>query len=315
VPVSGALDAVSLAIANILAGNPPCTAAIEILGAGLALEVEAASATLALSGAAAGFELQSGNAVQRLPSFQSINARRGSIVRILPPKRGVVSYLAVEGGFCIEPVLGSCSTYARAAIGGYKGRSLLAGGRLPLHRESSNRAPVSIEADISLPKVLRVMRGPNSEYFTKAAFETLFASPYKVSPASDRMGLRFQGAVLERAVEGELPPEATTPGSLQVPADRQPILLLADRQTTGGYPRIATVIGADIAAAGRLGPGMSVRFEEVTREQAIRLLRDQQTWLASLPKALMPAGVYALSAERLLGSNLIGGVTAGLPEE
>jgi 5-oxoprolinase (ATP-hydrolysing) subunit C len=315
VPVSGALDTVSLAIANILAGNPPCTAAIEILGAGLTLEVEAVSATLALAGAAAGFELRSGNAVQRLPSFQSVKARRGSAVRILPPKRGVVSYLAVEEGFGIEPALGSCSTYTRAGIGGYEGRALLPGDRLPLRRESSNRAPVSIEADIAPPAVLRVLRGPNCAYFSPAAFKTFFASAYTVAPASDRMGLRLQGAALERVIEGELPPQATAPGSIQVPAGGQPILLLADRQTTGGYPRIATVIGADIDAAGRLGPGMSVSFAEVSREDAIRLLRDRQRWLASLPKALKPAGWNALTAERLLGSNLIGGVTAGLTEE
>lgn len=315
VPVSGALDAVSLAIANVLAGNPPCITAIEILGAGLAFEVEAGGATLALAGAASGFELRSGNAVERVPSFQSINVPAGSVVRIAPPKKGLVSYLAVEGGFDVEPVLGSCSTYTRAAIGGYKGRALLPGDRLPLNREASNRASVSIEANIGPPPILRLMRGPNSEYFSQAAFETLFASAYTVAPASDRMGLRLQGAVLERAIEGELPPQATTPGSIQVPADGQPILLLADRQTTGGYPRIATVIGADIDAAGRLGPGMTVNFAEVSREDAIRLLRDRQTWLASLPKALKPAGWNALTAERLLGSNLIGGVTAGITEE
>ncbi len=102
---------------------------------------------------------------------------------------------------------------------------------------------------------------------------------------------------------------------MQVPADGQPILLLADRQTTGGYPRIATVIGADIAAAGRLCSGMSVRFSEVSREEAVRLLLAQQAWLASLPAALKPAHANTLSAEQLLSSNLIGGVTAGHSDE
>ncbi len=315
VPVSGALDAVSLAIANILAGNPPCTVAIEILGAGLAIEIEAESATLALAGMAGGFTLQNGSALTRVPALQSATAQRGDIVRIPAPTEGAVSYLAVEGGFDIAPVLGSRSTYRRAALGGYRGRPFQTGDGLPLCLALSCRAAVRIKADIRAPDVLRAMRGPNAAYFSPGAFETLFASAYIVAQASDRMGLRLQGPTLDRATEGELAAQGTTAGALQVPADGQPILLLADRQTAGGYPRIATVTGADIAAAGRLAPGMSVRFKEVDREEAVRLLREQQAWLAGLPAALEPAGSNALTPEHLLSSNLIGGVTAGAVEE
>jgi len=315
VPVSGALDPISLAIANILAGNSPCTAAIEILGAGLAIEVEAKSVTLALAGVAAGLTLQDEKAHLRIASFQSFTARRGDIVQIHPPRGGSVSYLAVEGGFDISPALGSQSTYRRASLGGYQGRTLGLGDRLPLRLASQVRVPACIDVDIRPPDVLRVMRGPNSEYFCAHSFETLFASVYTVSPASDRMGLRLQGPGLERAIQGELPSQGTTAGGMQVPADGQPILLLADRQTTGGYPRIATVIGADIAAAGRLCSGMSVRFSEVSREEALHLLLAQQAWLANLPAALKTAHANTLSAEQLLSSNLIGGVTAGLSDE
>jgi allophanate hydrolase subunit 2 len=125
------------------------------------------------------------------------------------------------------------------------------------------------------------------------------------------MGLRLQGAALSREMEGELPSQGTAAGSLQIPSDGQPIMLLADRQTTGGYPIIATVIGADIAAAGRLAAGMSVGFREVSREKAITLLREQRAWIASLPSLLKPLGAEVLSAERLLSHNLIGGVIAG----
>ncbi len=315
VPVSGALDAVSLAIANILAGNPPGTAAIEILGAGLAFEVEAESVTLALAGMAGGFTLQSEKAQMRCPALRSVNARRGDIVCIPAAKGGAVSYLAVAGGFDAAPVLGSRSTYRRAALGGYQGRTFLAGDQLPLCLASSCRAAVRLKADIQAPDVLRAMRGPNAAYFSPRAFQTLFASAYTVAPASDRMGLRLQGPVLERAMEGELPPQGTTAGAMQVPADGQPILLLADRQTAGGYPRIATVIGADIAAAGRLAPGMSIRFKEVSREEAVLLLKQQRGWLASLPAAIEPAGAEPLTPEHLSSSNLIGGVTAGAEEE
>jgi biotin-dependent carboxylase-like uncharacterized protein len=315
VPVSGALDTVSLAIANTLVGNPPCTAALEILGAGLTFEVDADSATLALAGMAAPLALQSGTAAIRIPPFQSLTARRGDLLRVPPPKGGAAAYLAVEGGFDIPPALRSLSTYRRAALGGFRGRALTAGDRLPLHLPSSNRSPVTLNADIRAPEILRAICGPNAGYFTPIAFETLFSSPYTVEPASDRMGLRLAGPVLERAIVGEIPSQGTTVGGMQVPSDGQPILLLADRQTTGGYPRIATVIGADIAAAGRLVAGMSVRFEEVTREQAVQLLKMQRDWLASLPHSLKPVTSGPLSTERLLSHNLIGGVTAGMPGE
>jgi 5-oxoprolinase (ATP-hydrolysing) subunit C len=316
VPVSGALDTISLAIANILAGNAPCTAAIEILGGGLAFEVDADSVTFALAGMAAPLILQGRNARLVIPPLQSTTARRGDIVRIPPPNGGAAVYLAVEGGFDIPPALGSQSTYRRAALGGFRGRALAQDDRLPLRLPSSSRSSTALNLEIRAPEILRVMRGPNSSYFTPAAFETLFSSGYAIAPASDRMGLRLAGSGLERAIAGELPTQGTTAGNLQVPSDGQPILLLADRQTTGGYPRIATVIGADIDAAGRLAAGMSVRFEEVTREKAVRLLKARRDWLASLPGLVKPVPSDALSPERLLSHNLVGGVTAGAgPEE
>ncbi len=311
VPVSGALDEVSLQVANILAGNPPGMAAIEILGAGLSLEVEADSVTLALAGTAAPLTLQSDKASLRIAPFRSLRARRGDIVRIPAPANGAVCYLAVGGGFAVPPVLGSVSTYRRAQTGGFKGRALSQGDLLPLGAQAPDRPAVCLDVRIQAPGSLRVMRGANADYFSEAAFETLFSSEYKVAPASDRMGLRLQGARLERVLDGELPSEGTTAGGLQVPADGQPIMLLADRQTTGGYPRIATVIGADIPAAGRLAAGMSVRFEEVNREDALRMLREQREWLASLPSLLQPAPADGLSLERLMSANLIGGVTSG----
>ncbi|MGO9983664.1 MAG: biotin-dependent carboxyltransferase family protein [Rhodomicrobium sp.] len=315
VPVSGALDAIALKVANILAGNPPCTAAIEILGAGLTFEVGAESATLALAGTAKGLTLHNGKAALHVPAFRCFIAQRGDIVQISPPKDGAVSYLAAEGGFDVAPALGSFSTYRRAALGGYHGRVLCAGDRLPLRLASSAREPVCLDLEIRAPGVLRAMRGPNTGWFTSEAFDTLFASAYTAGPASDRMGLRLQGPPLVRAIDGELPTQATTAGGLQVPASGMPILLLCDRQTTGGYPSIATVIGADIAAAGRLAPGMSVRLKEVSREESVRLLKAQRDWLASLPAALKPAPASQLSAEWLLSGNLIGGVTSGAAEE
>ncbi len=311
VPVSGALDEVSLAIANILVGNAPQEAALEVLAAGLSVTVCAECVVFAVAGMADPFVVQTAQADVRVPPLQTAIAKRGDILRFPPPKGGAVFYVAAAGGFDVPCAFGSKSTYRRAALGGYEGRALRAGDDLPLRWPAAPaRETVSLDARLLAPDILRVMRGPNAEYFTPAAFETLLTSAYTVAPASDRMGLRLQGLPLEHAIEGELPSQGTTAGGLQVPSDGQPILLLADRQTTGGYPRIATVIAADIAAAGRLSAGMSIRFQEVNRDEAVRLLKAQREWLSSLPSLLKPAA-EAFSAERLLSSNLIGGVTAG----
>jgi biotin-dependent carboxylase-like uncharacterized protein len=315
VPVSGALDKVSLAVANTLVGNAPHEAALEVLAAGLSVQVCAHSINLAVAGTAGSFILETAHAVLRNPPFQSVTARRGDIVRFPPPKGGAVFYVAAAGGFDVPSAFGSQSTYRRAALGGFEGRALRAGDELPLRFTA---APVheafALNVTLSSPDTLRIMRGPNAEYFTANAFETLLATAYTIAPASDRMGIRLQGAPLERAIEGELPSQGTTAGGLQVPTDGQPILLLADRQTTGGYPRIATVISADIAGAGRLSAGTSIRFQEVSRDKAVRLLKAQRDWLASLPSLLKPVPAD-FSAERLLSNNLIGGVTAGAAEE
>ncbi len=312
VPVSGALDAVSLQAANILVGNAPGEAALEVLGSGLALRVSADSVALAVAGAAASFAIETGQTVVRVPPLQGATARRGDVLRFPPPKNGAVFYVAAAGGFDLPTVLGGASTYRRASLGGFRGRALIAGDEPPLRLPAApGGGAFSLDVGLAAPKILRVMRGPNADWFTPRAFETLLASAYEVAPASDRMGLRLQGPPLERAIDGELASQGTTAGGMQVPADGQPILLLADRQTTGGYPRIATVIGADIAAAGRLAAGMSVRFAEVGREEAVAALKAQREWLASLPSLLRPFAGSALSPERLLGANLIGGVTSG----
>ena len=206
VPVSGALDLVSLGVANILAGNSPCTAAIEILGAGLALEVEAESAALALAGAAAPLTIESRETALRVPLFTSVTVRRGDIIRIPPLRDGAVSYLAVEGGFDIAPALASLSTYRRAGLGGYRGRALIVGDRLPLCAASSNRASVSLDVDIRPPALLRAMRGPNAAHFGTDAFEILilfrihsFAGIRQDGPAAARAasstGDRWRAAI------------------------------------------------------------------------------------------------------------------------
>jgi biotin-dependent carboxylase-like uncharacterized protein len=288
-------------------------AVLEILGSALTIEIQAECVRLAVAGPSHGAALVRGNATRPIPTFVSVAARRGDVFCLPRPSGGAVAYLAIEGGFKVEARLGSFSTYRRAGLGGFEGRSLMAGDFLPL---ALNAAPehesVMLEVTLAAPRILRAMRGPNVDFFPEAAFDTFFTSAYAVSPVSDRMGLRLEGDSLKRFGSSEMLPQGTTAGAVQVPPDGRPVLLLADRPTTGGYPRIATVIGADIPAAGRLTPGMTVRFQEVSFAEAVAALQMQQAWLASLPMRLTTYSPDLFASEGLLAMNLVDGVTTGL---
>ena len=172
-------------------------------------------------------------------------------------------YVAVEGGFDIEPTLGSVSTDIRGGIGGWQGRALAAGDRLPLRlMRATERDECRIEGlDLKTPSVVRAIAGPQSDYFAEVEIAAFFASEYKVGAGSNRMGMRLEGRPIAHVRGHNITSDAIAPGSVQVPGDGQPIVLLADRQTTGGYPKIATVISADLPALGRLPIGAKFRFE------------------------------------------------------
>jgi len=289
VPVSGALDSVSLRLGNALVGNPPGAAGLELLYRGPELEVCAPSVRVALTGTAAGLELPDSGRV--VPPWRSVCLRRGQVLRVGALADSTCAYLAVAGGFDLSPCLGSLATYVRAGLGGYQGRALAAGDRIPLGR---GRAPEVPEVRVSAPPrvpqwtTLRVVLGPQQYCFTRRAVATLLRAPYTVSADSDRMGMRLRGPRLEHAGGYDIVSDALPTGSIQVPGAGAPILLLNDRQTTGGYPKIATVISADWPAAGRARPGAVVRFQALGVAAAERLRRAQERWLEALCAGLVP---------------------------
>lgn len=314
VAVSGALDPVSLHAANALVGNPPGTGALEIAYAGPTLIVEADSVRLACVGADAAIEIlpnESASHGTRIDGMRTFHLHRGDVVRIGALSRFAVAYLAVEGGFAIEPVLGSVSTNIRGAIGGWHGRALAAGDRLPLARDrASEREEARLQdLDLGPPARYRVILGPQRDYFSDAAIEALLGGTYAVSADSNRMGMRLAGPRLEHIRGFDIISDGIAPGSIQVPGNGLPIVLLADRQTTGGYPKIATVISADLPALGRARIGERIAFEEVSPEQARdlrRRLHDQIETIGNRIVPLPPAG-RDLGAQ-LLECNLISGV-------
>jgi antagonist of KipI len=283
VPVAGPMDPVAHRIANALVGNTPDASTLEVTLLGPELVFEESRA-IAIAGAEFDVTVDGRTVAPRTPAIVPANGR----VRFGARHRGARAYLAVAGGIAVEPTLGSRATHLISAMGGLEGRALRAGDRLPLgpvRRVDAGRAPHAIAAALTaIPSGearIRVLAGPQQEYFVASALDALQSAPYVIGPQSDRMGFRLDGPRLEHAHGADIISDATPLGVLQVPASGQPILLMADRQTTGGYPKIATVITADMTIAGQLAPGDRITFVVCTPRDAIAALIAQE-------RALMP---------------------------
>jgi allophanate hydrolase len=213
-----------------------------------------------------------------------VRLARGDRLTVGPCETTLAAYLAVEGGFALAGDLGSLSTFARAGLGGIDGRPLKKGDVLPLAaatapERAERRAP---KWNLAPPARVRVVFGPQDDHFTARGRRTLIESTYTVSRQSDRMGMRLEGPTLEHAKGYNIVSDGTAPGSIQVPGNGLPIVLLADRPTTGGYPKIATVASADVPAFGRLRPGAAIGFDAISVEDAEAARRELEARLAAL---------------------------------
>jgi antagonist of KipI len=285
VPVAGPMDPYSHRVANALAGNTTDAATLEVTLLGPELEFDD-ERIVAIAGARFDVSID-GSPASMLEPFRT---RPGSRLTFGRRVDGARAYVAISGGIATPSVLGSRATHLISAMGGVDGRALRAGDALPLGRHDARVKPQGphvvrgsgpAPGDASAPVRVRVLPGPQVEYFAADALVRLQSAPYIVSSKSDRMGFRLEGAVLPHARGADITSDATPLGVLQVPASGLPILLMADRQTTGGYPKIATVITADLAVAGQLGPGDALRFEVCSpREAMAALIRQERTLMA-----------------------------------
>ncbi|WP_433241674.1 biotin-dependent carboxyltransferase family protein [Streptosporangium sp. CA-135522] len=265
VPHSGAADAASLRLANRLVGNPEGDAGIELTLGGARLRFTA-GAWVAVTGARCPVELvTTGSPDGPAPRIRAVGqcapfwAAAGAELRVGTPATGLRTYVAVRGGVETPAVMGSRSTDSLSGLGP---APLRAGATLPVGPTAA-LPPIIVDAappPAAPPGTLRVLPGPRDDWFVPGALATLCAQPYRVSQDSNRVGVRLEGALLERARGGELPSEGMVAGALQVPPDGRPIVFLADHPTTGGYPVIAVLASADLAAAAQLRPGDRVRF-------------------------------------------------------
>ncbi|MGW9332511.1 5-oxoprolinase subunit C family protein [Bosea sp. NPDC055594] len=299
---AGAMDATALARANALVGNAPDTAAIEFCLMGGRFRLEGGPVLIAFSG-------KSANATaggRALDADSSILLESSERLIIGPMREGVYAYLAFAGGIRLAPDMGSLSAHRRSGIGG---RPLFQGDRLPLADGSGDARPRRLPPAETLGNApIRLMLGPQDDLFTERGLKALFREEFAISAQVDRMGCRLEGPKIEHAGGFNIISDGIVPGSIQVPGDGQPIVLLRDGQTTGGYPKIATVISADLDRFAQLPPGSAVRFQLVTREEALAAAKYRKQQLTSFlgSTELLEPGSPANS---LFSSNLISGVT------
>lgn len=309
---AGAADPLALAIANGLLGQPPETAGIESTLCGDALRLEAGpgdEAACALRVAVAG-DVEVWLDGVRMQPWRTLTLRVGQVLDLGAVGAGARCVLAVSGRLAVPRPLGSASAHARSGLGFAAGRPLAAGDALAVELRPQVGPDLALERG-AWPRAegpLRVLKGPHHGRFADDALATLEAGPYRVGPVSDRMALRLEGPLLRHRGAADIISTGVATGCLQVPGDGAPLLLLPDRQSTGGYAIAAVVIAADLWRLGQLRPGAAVSFAVVTAAEAARARQQRQLEEQGRRRALRPV------SEGLFASNLIGGVWTGEDE-
>ena len=276
VPVAGPMDVFSHRLANQLVANDASAATLEITLIGPEIEVDGET-TVAITGAH--FEVWCDD--RQVPMATSISIRRGQRLRFGKRIQGARAYLGVAGGVQSPMILGSRATHLVCRMGGHEGRALVAGDRLSI---LAGEPPVQTRKAVGLVLPtggrarVRVVPGPQADWFHADALRAVSGVSFRISPRSNRMGYRLEGPPLARLSRAELISEPVGMGAIQVPGAGEPILLMADRQTAGGYPKIGHVISADLPLAGQLAPGEFIEFVPCTRQEAVAALiaRERQ---------------------------------------
>lgn len=283
VPVSGAMDVVALRAANRLAGNREGAAALEMTVIGPELRFEE-PAVIVLTGGNLGPRLSG----QPVPMWQPVRVATGAVLSFSGRRDGLRGYLAIGGGIDVPEVLGSRSTYTRSGFGGYQGRAIRAGDRIPLGRSEADDTPAAKHGPArAVPvyrpdRTVRVILGPQDDAFTEEGVRTFLGETYAVSAQSDRIGCRLQGPPIRHRSGADIVSDGTPFGAVQVSGDGMPIVLMADRGTTGGYTKIATVVSVDLPALAQAAPGDRIRFTAIAAAEAVDLIHEQEAWLDSL---------------------------------
>lgn len=310
-PWAGVLDRRLMRIANALAGRDEDAPVIECFDGGLHVVAHGGAVKLAVAGDAV-VEVDGPDGRRQLAPWRSVTIADGEALRIRKMGSGRIAMVAVVG-LALPAVMGSASTYVRAGLGGVDGRALAAGTRLALNDADawgSDRVLTQPPAVDERP--IRLVPGPQADHFSAAALEALVGGDYRVTAEADRMGIRLEGTKLEHVGAAEIVSDATVPGSIQVPGAGQPIVLLADAQTAGGYPKIATVITADLGRLAALRPGQSLRFAAVSAAEGAQIARAAEAETRALIAAIRPLPADGIDLVALYTGNLVDGVVHAL---
>ncbi|ANU09139.1 allophanate hydrolase subunit 2 [Planococcus antarcticus DSM 14505] len=289
---SGAMDPFAHRLANLLVGNSEQAATLEITLVGPVIEFHE-DALIALCGGDLSPKVD-GDVVR---TWRMLKVTKGSTLTFGKPRVGARCYLAIAGGIDVPKVMGSRSTYLRAGIGGFQGRSLEKGDELAVgqvtKQQQALQQKIENEFDWLLPParyfeepVIRMMPGRQFDLFDRDSKKRIFSKAFTVSSNSDRMGYRLEGSKLSLETPAELISEAVAFGSVQVPADGNPIVLLADRQTTGGYPKIGQIISVDLPLISQLKQGQRLRFKEISLADAQQRLIEQEQSIQKIGAAI-----------------------------
>jgi len=284
---SGAMDRFALRVANLLAGNEEGEAAIEATLLGPRLRA-LAELRVAFTGA----DLSPAVDGRPVAMWRAVRVARGSVLSFGAPRSGCRAYLAIGGGIDFPVVMGSRSIHVRSGLGG-DGRALAGGDVIkikdPGDRGEKSEFPVLPAEFIPVygrQEEVRVLLGPQADSFTRKGIETFLSSSYEITPQADRMGYRLKGPKVEHRSGADILTDGTPPGSIQVPGDGQPIILLADGQTTGGYAKIAVVASVDLDLLGQARPGDKVRFRRILLPEAHRLIREMEKRMERIREAM-----------------------------
>ncbi|WP_432663625.1 biotin-dependent carboxyltransferase family protein [Wukongibacter baidiensis] len=277
IPAGGAMDTLSLQFANILVGNDRYEAAMEITFMGPKIEFDS-NLIISITGGDISPRINN----KEIEMYSTVYVNRGDILSFGQLKRGCRSYLAVSGGFKVESLMESKSTYLRGKIGGYKGRKLKIGDIVPVDIEKSKKylgvrkIPKELIPVFDSQYIARVIMGPEDERFTQEGIDTFLNSEYTLTNQCDRMGYRLGGPKIVHEDGADIISGGITFGAIQIPGHGEPIIMMADRQTTGGYTKIANVISVDLPYLAQLKTGDRIKFEKISIVEAQKLIKERE---------------------------------------
>lgn len=299
---AGAMDIASLAAGNALVGLAPLSAAIETGPFAARFKVSGGAIRFALTGAARAVSIG-----ERVIAHNTTAVLAdGEVLSLGFAKSGVFSYLTLAGGIQAPAVMGSLSVHQRAGLGSPYPRPLKAGDSIQVLAASGDGSERMLPRSAADTSPIRVVLGPQDDYFSQATIAQFLETPWRVSAASDRMGYRLDGPKLLHAKGSNIVSDGIAHGAIQIPGNGLPLVLLSDRGTTGGYPKIATIITADLGRVGQTGVGQAVRFKAISVEEAQAIARAFAAELAALPGRVAEVRDISVSEGSLRDANLAG---------